>query len=140
MSSKRRKIKNATIEAGSLEILYRMNGAPPLEEGEEPDMIHYELACRPMGISEFDDPFAVLEWLFDRPPVVKGRQLRGIRPHDMLNIVPLNHQYGVTLMVADLDRDMSHVYEGCRVQGDQASLCPYVLIPLKTFAGSIKSL
>lgn len=98
-------------------------------------MQHYEPPCRPFGLSEFSDPFDIMEWCHAHPPMMRGLHVRQLRRHDLISLVT-GKGMGITFMVGDLEKDTGFMYPGCRVQHDSTSLCPYVLIPLKIFVGS----
>ena len=136
MSNNKQLTKTRAV-AGSVELLYRRQEAEPPEPGEPIDLNDYELACRPFGLAEFDDPFAVMEWCHANPPVVRSIQQRPLQRFDLINMIISKGGNGMTFMIGDLDNDRDHMYDGCRVQHDACSLCPYVMIPLRGFTGSI---
>ena len=61
------KVSKVQPVVGSVELLYRKPGLRLLEPGQYPDLHDYEPACRSFGMSEFDDPFAIMEWCHDHP-------------------------------------------------------------------------
>lgn len=126
------------IIKGSAEIWHRDVGLSAPSNLMEVRKWQYVPACRPMGIGEFDSPYEFMEWVYAKRLKFNGVDVRKIRRYDILNFSlfePVDR--GFALMLVDPENDGHLFYEGARVQFDKDSQCPYALLPLEQFMGSI---
>jgi hypothetical protein len=118
---------------GVIELLYRYSGPDDALTEATIDWDDYFAPCPSMSMSEFNCPFETLEWFHARPDLFGGKSRRMIQRHDIINVVMRDTKFrSVCFIVADLQKDVSWHYKGCRIQtGGDNSSCDLVLIPLQ---------
>lgn len=115
-----------------IELLYRFEGPNDALTGDTLDWDDYFAPCGPIGISEFNDPFEILEWFYERPELFGGKNCRMVKRHDVINLVLRGDKHkSICFVVIDEKLDSGWLYNGGRAQSDINSKCKLMLLPLR---------